>query len=504
MLRNFPDSIKRWLMPALMTGLCCPSLFADSGVSSTPEEPKPTIVVLYKDDSGHFVTHTSADGVVNLSIEQHLTEKLADIHFTGADGTQSVLTSGINTKHNMLHAPLNSGYPDTLLIGHWNTRSLKPRRSTTESLSRLIIPLGGAALTLGGITSGAGLNYMGTELRTNIGHFLVMASVSNLADEVGDTMAALLENHHAGGVISPEWAAKGAVAVLMLGMGQVKSVADTANLSVGDASRFFAQSILIKNTGLLLGEASGQVLDRIVELSPERRTILTSATGGIMTGGLYYFLREVLTEPFSGTQDLKSKISNATVFSVASSTTPFLQDMVSCFTDNPALKNFSTQAIMTSVALPITGGIYGYLLHSAEPTNRHLQNGRYLLQLVAGSFAKLSGASLASALNRDTIKPLTGESWATPAVMAATYLSLSIAANTVYSAYAGPAGTLRYDGIAKMRDGILSVALASGATAIIEDIIRRAESREDNFSLNINVRPYPTRVKKNPTPHTEL
>ncbi|WP_281647211.1 hypothetical protein [Parendozoicomonas sp. Alg238-R29] len=491
------------------------------------EEPAPTLVVLYKDKSGNVRTQTDSTGTTKLNIRNDLLKNLAHIHLDTSElGTKTENLDFDRRKQSSdLSLPLSLGeeYADSEMDFDWEVVDQRPRRSRLESWGRVLIPMAGAIAALGGIESTTGLpikmngdltrndwyrqknlDFTSTNLRINMGHYLVLATVSNLVEEVESTLANALEdqNHHLGGIIPPEWAAKGAIAVMLFGGGGLKSVGDKEHLSLGKATQFFAQSQTVKASNLFLGEVPGFMIDKVVGLSPEVRKITTAALGGAMTGGLYTLLSGCI-EDYVGkaTSDLHSKISNATILGVSTATTPFIKDFVGSYTDSKSLENIGTHAIISSIALPIAGSVYT-ILYKLDTNN----NAAHLVKLAAGSFAKMAGFSLGNLVGRDTIKPYLGDSKATPLAMAVSYLSISFIANATLryydstgtiatgaidatSKHVGAWGPLGREFFLKLRDGIYISAIANGTTAIIEDITRRLDPQEQSIRLKLKVKP---------------
>ncbi len=431
---------------------------------SDPEQQAPLLLVLYKDQSGHFSTR----------IDDQTDDLLLDID----NGTSSPRRLSLPAQ------PMPELTSQSLL----NRQYKSGQRSPMEHMARVLIPFGTAAAVLGGITSDDH-NFLSTDFQTNFGHYMVLASVNNLAQYVDETMVELLSAHHLGGVIPPEWAAKGAVAVLMLGMGQVDSVGDKTHLSVGKSIRFFAQSRTIGNASLMLGEVSGQVLDRIVDLPARHRKVVTAALGGLSTGGLYYGLTELIGGRNS-TRDLHSKISNATLIGVAKASTPFLEDFVSLGTQDPFWKHLGTHAVLELVSLGAATGLYALV-------NHYPNNQLYLTRLLAGSFSKFAGLNTVEMIGNKTINMLYPKGLGTAKLLSntsmkiAAWLSVSLISNQLYR-FAGTDPTLMREALLKFRDGVYIAALANGMSTVLGDVVEHIDpinqepERKQPITLNMS------------------
>ncbi len=425
-----------------------------------PDEQAPMLLVLYKDDSGNFTTH----------VDEQTDDLLLDIH-------------AAETTPRRLSLPTQPLPELTAQVQSVPTPFKQSPRSPSENMARILIPFGAAAVAFGGISSDDH-NFLSADIQTNFGHYMVLASVTNLAQYVDDTMVELLSAHHLGGVIPPEWAAKGAVAVLMLGMGQLESVGDKTHLGVGKSIRFFAQSRTIGNASLMLGEVSGQVLDRIVDLPERHRKVVTAALGGLSTGGFYYGLTELLGGR-NQTTDLHSKISNATLIGVAKASTPFLEDFVSLGTENPLWKHLGTHAVLEIVSLGAASGLYALV-------NRYPNSQLYLTRLLAGSFTKFAGLNTVELIGNKTINMLYPQDPENQKILSsatfkvATWLSVSLITNELYR-YTGTNPTLAREALLKFRDGVFIAALANGMSTVLGDVVRHIEpERKQPITLNMS------------------
>ena len=490
----------------------------------------PTLVVLYKDKTGNIRAETDEDGTTRINFRNDMVKTISNIHVDISELSSNpgiINMPGKKQPYDLpLSLPLGKKNASSSVELDWELVEGRPRRSNLETMGRLLIPFAGALAIFGGFnptfeevqpTNEHGhdvgekvwkpipLDYTGTDLPQNVGHYLVMATVSNLAQEIDENLANLLEdsNHHLGGVIPPEWAAKGAMALIMLGGGGLKGVADKSDLRLGQAIPFFAKSQTVKAANLFLGEVSGQAIDRVTNLSPKVRRIATAAMGGAASGGLYYLLATVL-DAQKETKDLHSKISNAAILGVSGALTPFLRDFVGNYTNNKAVENIATHSIVASVALPIGLGVYGILAKAKGSYDKEDFSGfSYIARLAGGSFAKMAGYAMGNVFGKDTIRSALGDSRATPVAMAATFAATTALANWPMIQYNTrgsldkatgkltnlPYGTLGQEFVAKLRDGIYVASITNGATALIEDLTRRLAPREQRIRLNLKITP---------------
>ncbi|CAM3643602.1 hypothetical protein [Parendozoicomonas haliclonae] len=469
-------------LTALFSGL----LLTFQALASAVAEPERTaLMVIYKDGSGSFVTETNEDGDLLLGIGS-ADAPLGKVSLNTPYNDSYYRDASRNYFQN-LDLELGPHMANTPITTDWTTKGKKHVRSHREHVGRILLPFAAAAAAFGGI-SDPDLDYKNDNLITNFGHYMVIATVNNLANYVDESLVELLGEHHLGGVIPPEWAAKGAVALLMLGTGQLESVGDKAHLSVGKSIRFFSQSQFIGKASLMLGEVSGQALDRVTSLSPETRKVLTSAIGGAATATSYYLTTELLGGRDS-TIDLHSKISNATILGIAKASTPFIDDFISLGTDDPLLKNIGTHALLEVVSLSAAGGLYA--LVSRTPSHK-LAGGLYATKLIAGSFMKLAGTSAAEMVGNKTINLMMGErrDWTTTATKALSYLSMSLLANQIYSIYGMPVGKsnpLLKEALHKFRDGVYIATITNGVTGLIEDIVRGVEPPQP-ITLDLDIK----------------
>ncbi|MTI12298.1 hypothetical protein [Sansalvadorimonas verongulae] len=466
-----------------------------------------TLVVLYKDKTGNVRAETDNNGATKVSFRSDLVKSIAsidiDTHALGINPGGVRLDGKAIPSEIPFRLPLGGRFANSQVDMSWELVEARPRRSSLETMGRLLIPFAGAVAALGGLeptydSDGELIHYdyVGTNFSHNVGHYLIMATMHNLADEIDTNLANLLEDHrhHLGGVISPEWAAKGAVAVIMFGGGGLKNVSKKVegigkSLSLGQATRFFAQSRTISVSNLFLGEVSGQMVDRVTSLSPEVRKVVTKALGGVATGGLYTLLTSAAHAKDS-TTDLHGKISNAGIIGVSKAVTPFVRDFVGDFTKNKTLEHMGTHAVMTSLTLPIAAGVYGLLYLSSDDI-QSLGGAGYLTRLAGGSFAKMAGYSMGNIFGKDTLKSYFGDSWGAPLAMSATFVATAMLANAGMIQYnrhsfAGSAGK---EFFLKLRDGIYIATLMNGTTAVIEDVFRRGAPLEQSVRLNLRFKP---------------
>lgn len=451
-LRATPLALLSGLL-SLFQSLLAPSLFANQEYTD-PEPPAPTLMVLYQDQSGNFSTRANDIGDLVLDVKYG----------------QPIVLKDTSQQQIPLLEPLPLSQ---------SKQVFNRGPSANKQMARVLIPFGAAALAFDGI-SNPELNFIGTDFQTNFGHFMVLASVNNLAKYVDEATAELLEEHHLGGVIPPEWAAKGAVAVLMFGAG-VGAVGDKTQLSVGKSITMFSQFKAIDTSRLMLGEVSGQVLDRIVDLAPQTRQIVTAALGGALTGGLYCQLSAMMGNR-QLTSELHSKISDSSLLGVKTAAIPFLEDFVSLATDNPLWKHVGTYSVLETMSLAAAGGLYALVNYypAEEYGNSSLL---YLTALMAGSFSQLAGMSAVEIVGNKSINLIYGDNEnkltmpSRAAIKAGVYLSASLAANALYRhyGYGAMANPLLRAALLKFRTGVYIAALTNGVTGLLDDAVQAIE-----------------------------
>ncbi len=452
----------------LLTSLLVPRIYAEETANGYSEStPAPSIVVLYKDRTGSFETLANAESHLNLELPESTVQKIASIGITARYHGQSTFSDLTSS---------DTSFSKDLKIS-------TPRRTWQENAARVLIPLAGAALTLGLLDESPSWKRPDKNIVGNAGHMMVMATVNNLVEEVGDELGGMLEQYSLGGVIPPYWQAKGVMAVLVLGYAGLENVGSKNNLNFLSVSRFFAQSRVISHTNLLLGEASGQLLDSLTQLKPEHRKIMTSATGGMLSGSLYYLLSSMMDRDIS--RDYEGKISNATVFGINRAVLPFVEGYIGQWIDDGTTRHFASNLVMAGVSASASLPLY-FLVSHIPDSDRGMWK---IPHLLAGSFTKFLGASVGQMFGAKTIRSYMEGAPTTPLAIAASALLLSSSAHLLY-AYAGvPHGGLVEEWFFKYRDGLFASIVTGGITAIIEEVVRGYHPQPLQTSLNLRITP---------------
>ena len=463
------------LMAILVTGVMSGTSQADTHTT----QPKSAIIVLYKDKNGILKTTTNDSGVLDLALDQHPDVQKIRVGARGLTDDWDLRTTYSGKSINKVSLDLGDDFANTPVNLHWTKSEDQPRQSDLFGVSRLLIPLVSAGTLLGGQAKGG--DYGSTNLNTNIGHFMVMATVNNLADFVDAGMTTMLQSHNMGGVISQEWLNRGVIAVLMLTAGGIKSVKKN-DMTLLDASQFYAQSRMAKESNILLGEISGKALDQVITLPEKYRKIVNSVAGGVESGLLYYLLSSWFTDAFDNSRDLHSKISNASVYALHKSLLPIIDDYsvnLICrgYFNTSQCREVQTRMVTTLAFTIPSAGVFYLVSYKLGPATK----AGYLAKLIAGSFAKISGYNFAAIAPK--LVPRSDRYPGLSLAGRATALTITtVASNYLYGHAISPAykpnSDLLSEPIGKVRDGIYGESIAAGVTSLIDDFVWLVEGRK--------------------------